>query len=376
MILSGVIIYAYGPQVVVWIENKIAGIQPEPTGSIKYQLTIKVIGSGITYPSPGTYAYDNGTEITVDAVPDSGWKLDHWEIDGSNTGSAGSQMVIMNANHTIVAVFDRAIDELVNYALSLINIDRTTHGLVNVSLSPIESAQEHAEDMLKHNYLSHWGTDGYKPYMRYTLAGGQGAVAENCAWQYSSGFLDVKEAIKDLEWNMMYDDADSDWGHRDNILDPFHNKVSIGIAYDDHNVYYVQDFEDDYIDWATFMDVNDDGEVTLSGSFRIRQFSLQSINIFYDAPPTNLTSDQLNSFQYSGSYSQGTFVGMALPPNYESVEGITITARTWIQTGNYFQIRFDLSQAFNVYGEGVYTLYLQSDSDSFHYLTSYSFWYN
>jgi len=265
--------------------------------------------------------------------------------------------------------------ELVNYALSLINKDRLDHGLSNVSLSSIKSGQEHAENMLEYHYLSHWDTNGYKPYMRYTLTGGRGAVAENCAWQYNSGSFNVKEAIADLERSMVYDDADSDWGHRDNILDPFHNRVSIGIAYDNHNVYYVQDFEDDYIEWSTFMDINSNSEVTLSGSFRVHQLSIESINIFYDAYPTNLTSDQLKA-SYSGSYSQGTFVGMALPPNYFSVEGITITAQKWMQTDNYFQIKFDLSQTLDAYGKGVYTLYIQSDSDSYHYLTSYSCWNN
>jgi len=376
IILSGVIIYAYGPHIMGWIKTRFPSTQPNQSAEVAgYQLVVDVVGSGVTHPSSGSYVYDEGIEVTIDAVPDPEWKLDHWELDGSNVGSASSQMVTMNANRTITAVFDRAIEELVNYALSLINIDRTTHGLSNVSLSPIESAQEHAEDMLEHHYLSHWDTNGYKPYMRYTLAGGNGAVAENLAWQYSSGSLDVTDAVKDLEWSMVYDDAGSDLGHRDNILDAFHNRVSIGIAYDDHNVYYVQDFEDNHIEWSTFIDINDHGEVTLSGSFRIHQLSLESINIFYDPPPTNLTSDQLNS-SYSGSYSQGTFVGMALPPNYYSVEGITITAQKWMQTDDYFQIRFDLSQAFSAYGKGIYTLYLQSNSNLYHYLTSYCFWYD
>ena len=79
--------------------------------------------------------------------------------------------------------------DLVNYALSLINSDRQSNGLQNVSLSSIDSAQLHAEDMLKNGYFSHWDMNGYKPYMRYTLAGGQGAVAENMClargnWQY------------------------------------------------------------------------------------------------------------------------------------------------------------------------------------------------
>jgi hypothetical protein len=65
---------------------------------------------------------------------------------------------------------------------------------------------------------------------------------------------------------------------------------------------------------------------------------------------------------------------MALPPNYQSQQGITITAQTWVQSGLLFEIRFDLSPAFNAHGIGVYTIYLQTaDQDS---LTSYSIWHN
>jgi len=265
-------------------------------------------------------------------------------------------------------------EALTNYALFLINTDRTTQGVSNVSLSPIDSGQRHAENMLANHFFSHWDTNGYKPYMRYTLAGGKGSVAENVAWQYSNGPFDAKEAIRSLEWQMMYNDSDWDWGHRDNILSPFHNKVSIGIAYDNNNLYFVQDFEDDYIDWS-MLSVSQSGEVRMSGTFRKGELSAGWVNIFYDSLPSNLTSEQLKKPAYSGGYTQGTFVGMVVPSGYESPEGITITAQTWTQTGRTFQIKFDLSPAFNVHGKGVYTLYLQPDpkitDDS---LTSYSVW--
>ena len=32
-------------------------------------------------------------------------------------------------------------------------------------------------------------------------------------------------------------------GHRDNILNSFHNRVSIGVSYDATHVYFVEDFE-------------------------------------------------------------------------------------------------------------------------------------
>ncbi len=265
--------------------------------------------------------------------------------------------------------------ELVAYALSLINEDRTKFGLSNVSLSKVNSAQVHADNMLKYQFFSHWDTDGYKPYMRYTLAGGKGTVAENIAWQYSSGFLDVKGAIKDLEWRMMYDDEESDWGHRYNILDPFHNKVSIGVAHDDRNLYLVQDFENDYIHWST-INVSENGDVLLSGSFQTNNFSIQLISVYYDQL-LELTPEQLNGPPYDGAYTQGTFVGAVLPQGYHVPEGITITAQTFSQRDGVFDISFDLSAAFDAKDIGIYTLYIQSIlGKEMILLTSYSIWYD
>ncbi len=41
---------------------------------------------------------------------------------------------------------------------------------------------------------------------------------------------------------MVYDDADYDWGHRDNILHEDYSRVSIGVAHDERQLYLVQDF--------------------------------------------------------------------------------------------------------------------------------------
>lgn len=264
-------------------------------------------------------------------------------------------------------------EELVDYALTLINLDRSSNGLSNVSLSSIDSGQVHADDMFRHVFFSHWGTDGSKPYMRYTLAGGKGAVAENIAAYLRGSPSDLKTALKALEFDMMYDDAASNWGHRDNILNPFHNEVSIGISHGNGQLHFVEDFIDNYANWATFTVTQN--QVTMIGSLS-KQVSLSQIDIFYDNLPSNLTADQLDNSPYQGSYTQGTFTGMALPPNYQSQQGIgiTITAQTWVQSALTFQTKFDLSQIFNAYGKGVYTIYLQTSSQDF--LTSYSIWHD
>lgn len=203
--------------------------------------------------------------------------------------------------------------------------------------------------------------------MRYTLSGGTGFVDENIAWYSTSGSFDAKEAIKSLEWQMMENDAQSNWGHRDNIVDAFHNKVNIGIAYDSHNLYLVEDFENDHITWST---LNQSGnEMTMDGTITKAGLSISDVAIYYDEI-ANLTTQQLEHAPYNGSYDQGTLVGLAVPSGLKSQEGITIPAKTWSQTGQDFQIDFDLSPAFAQFGKGVYTLYLTTTSNN--YLTSFS----
>jgi uncharacterized protein YkwD len=267
-------------------------------------------------------------------------------------------------------------EELVNYALTLINNDRQSNGLENVTLSNINSAQIHADNMLKHDFFSHWDLNGYKPYMRYTLAGGQGSVSENCAAIYSSGSIDPKEALEDMQWNMMYDDADSDWGHRDNILNSFHNKVSIGLSSNNTAICLVQDFEDDYVSWDTLTVSNN--EVIMKGTIIKQELSINQVAIYYDNPMP-LTTQQLGNPPYDNGYDSGTYVGMVVcpPPSgseyQQPDEGILIITNIWNEKGQDFNLNFDLSTAFTRCGKGVYTLYLWIESNNI--LTTYSVWY-
>jgi hypothetical protein len=48
-----------------------------------------------------------------------------------------------------------------------------------VKLSENTAAQLQAEDMLRTRLISHHTSDGMKPYMKYTILGGKGYVAQN-----------------------------------------------------------------------------------------------------------------------------------------------------------------------------------------------------
>jgi hypothetical protein len=111
------------------------------------------------------------------------------------------------------------------------------------------------------------------------------------------------------------------------------------------------------------------------GTLEGESLPMSQISIFYDSLPSSLTTEQLEQPPYSDGYSTGDFVGMTLPPGYKSNNGVTITARTWTQTGQALQILFNLSSALNTHGKGVYTLYLQPSASTADALTSYSIWY-
>lgn len=272
--------------------------------------------------------------------------------------------------------------QLENYSLTIINEDRASAGLSPVVLSPIPSAQQHADSMLENDYFSHWDTQGYKPYMRYTILNGTGFVEENVAYESTTlpTFLStssVESAIGSLEWQMMNNDsACCQNGHRDNILTSFHNRVSIGVAYNSNSVYFVEDFET-YL--TTLSLPIEQGNVVTLGGNTSGTIDPNSALIFYDPPPQPLTSFQLDN-EYYGSYDQGTFLGGVVPPCsgifsrcLEFAQGVTEQASVWQVSGTSIDIQFSLANFVQKNGNGVYTVYLlQGSQENPEYLTSIS----
>lgn len=211
------------------------------------------------------------------------------------------------------------LQDLYSFALNLVNDDRKTKGLNPVVLSMINSAQDHADDQLSVKYFSHWNSDGVKPYVVYTKLGGRGSVAENVYYSYSycpasnciENTYDPYEEIKKGEYEMMNNDAASNWGHRDNILDPNHTHVNFGIAYDHERFYFAEHFEDNLVDWQTVKLVG--SELTMVGTLP-EGYSIYHMDIFLDPEPKALSEYDLDNLTpyNDGYYDQGNLVGMIL----------------------------------------------------------------
>ena len=274
------------------------------------------------------------------------------------------------------------LDNLIAHVLQVINQDRQKNGLPPVLLSSNQEAQQHAEDNLKTRQISHWLQNGEKPYMLYTQLGGLGYVAQNVAYDgYASiaecqqigticNKIDPLTSITSGENSMMTNDAASNWGHRDNILDKHHTHVSIGIAYDDYTFFMVQNFENQYIDYDSPMKENN-GIVSFSGN--LKSGSIQGMGIYYDPTPT---SELYQEHKKDGFYEMGGEILTVQPPAapgtfYAPSNDTFEIADKWVSQGNHVDISFDISPL--VTKSGVYTVvvYLQDAKGQFP-ATSYS----
>ena len=263
--------------------------------------------------------------------------------------------------------------ELTEYALQLINEDRKPFNLPLVIISNNEAAQVHADDTLKTRAISHWMTNGEKPYMTYAIYGGRGKVSQNvgfggyqnveeCIQQTAiCAKLDPKAKIKSIEYAMMYDDASSNWGHRDNILDKHHTHVSLGISYDDYTFVLVQNFENNYIKFRKPIS-EDKGRVTFAGT--IPRGNLYGIEIYYDVLPTSKVYFENRD---APSYGNGDFIAAVVKPlpenqHYEQSSDYTlIVADKWVASDGAVDINFDISPLMTK--RGVYTIILTLDAD-------------
>ena len=193
------------------------------------------------------------------------------------------------------------------YMLDLINTEREKAGVSPVMLGDNIAAQLHAEAALANCFASHWGVDGLKPYMRYSLAGGYQSNGENghgSDYCITSG--DRYKAIDSVLLEI--DDAIDGWmsslGHRRNILDKHHKKVNIGIAWDDYNFLAYQHFEGDYVEYDKLPAI-ENGQISLNGivknGVQLGDERDLGVQIYYDPPPHELTRGQVSrTYCYDG----------------------------------------------------------------------------
>src|SRR5438132_4982298 len=116
----------------------------------------------------------------------------------------------------------------------LVNAERAAAGLNALVLDDLACnvANAHALDLATGKFLSHWGSDGRKPYHRYSFAGGIDAVQENVSRADNIASVTpggVSADLKDMHL-ITYDEAPPDDGHRRAMLSFQHTHVGFGVV--------------------------------------------------------------------------------------------------------------------------------------------------
>ena len=185
------------------------------------------------------------------------------------------------------------------HMLELINEARVRNGVPPVVMGTNNVAQIQADQILQDCVSSHWGTDGLKPYHRYSLAGGYQVNGENLFSHNECGLTGTW-----LSWNNdpmeMVADTVEGWlgspGHRETMLSPEYRKVNVGLAWDRNVFKAIQHFEGDYVEMNKFP-VIEDGVLELEGSLGVNYTFTGTVPlmavIVYDPSPSNLTAGQL-----------------------------------------------------------------------------------
>ena len=283
--------------------------------------------------------------------------------------------------------------ELKQLMLELINDVRREAGVPEVQLGTNDVAQLHADQMVAGCFSGHWGLDGLKPYMRYSLLGGYQSNAENAHGRhlYPAGgdpcAVRASTARPDLDWlvrNAMTRLLNSP-GHRRTLLDPNHRLVNVGIAWrgGEHYIFRVaQHFEGDYVRLDRPPSLAG-GTLTLSGRV-INNASLQGgMTVYHDPRPQPQTREALNEASSTcGGYPVGAVhpyregvrvtTSSSTPDCWEPAlrgarsDGSTIALPTiiadqWDITDTTFDIQADLSSLLDEHGPGVYTVKLRGE---------------
>lgn len=135
------------------------------------------------------------------------------------------------------------LSELKQITLDDINKYRMEKDLRPVKLGNAISPQLYAEELGKERCINHISDNGDGPMLRYKKNGDRMyLIFENIVGGYGSSW-NMEGGILDANYDMMYDDAHANWGHRDNIMNPKHTSVSIGISDENGRLTMVQDFE-------------------------------------------------------------------------------------------------------------------------------------
>jgi uncharacterized protein YkwD len=212
--------------------------------------------------------------------------------------------------------------------LEMVNEERAVEKVRPVALDDFASqvATKHAVDMARNEFASHWGSDGLKPYHRYSLAGGTESTQENVSaadntWSAKVG--DLKQDTAYLHVRLYRETPPND-GHRKTILAPQHTHVGFGLALEKLRLRLVELFVARYLEVKPLeRQVTLDADITMNARLLNSSHVLNHVEILYEPLPT---PPELSWLRQPRSYGLATDSKVLLPkapPPFKYADGST-----------------------------------------------------
>lgn len=192
--------------------------------------------------------------------------------------------------------------------LQMVNEERAVEKLRALEIDELATrvATAHAAEMATHEFASHWGRDGHKPYHRYSFAGGNDATQENVSAAdntWSNKLSDLKQDTSYLHLRLYQEKPPND-GHRKTILAPQHTHVGFGIAVEKLRLRLVELFVAKHVAVkAVPRGAKPKSLVLFAGKLLNRDHSLNYVEVFYEPLPK---SPELSWLNQASSYELPT----------------------------------------------------------------------
>ena len=249
-------------------------------------------------------------------------------------------------------------DPAVRAAFEALNRYRRENGVPLVEFIQLKTPFFRAKYLYNHGHLSHYDVKGRHPIYYYTLLdSGAYAVEENLGWWCVGDECDnnVSKVAERLIYDMVYADALSDWGHRDSLLDPCHNKVSIAVAwsYDFYIAVYMVGVWAEWIEPPHYHN----GVFSFKGYVYLPpSASFYQIFIYRDVPNPD--------YYRRHSYSIGELYAGVLPPDYRGQyrDIITIWADRYVLRREGDRWYVDVAFRFKPSDDALYTVVMFANS--------------
>lgn len=174
--------------------------------------------------------------------------------------------------------------------LEMVNEERAVAKVQPLAMDPLATrvATQHATEMAVHEFASHWGRDGFKPYHRYSFAGGTDSTQENISAAdntWSNKMSDLKQDTSYLHLRLYQEQPPND-GHRKTILAAQHTHVGFGIALEKLRLRLVELFVARYVEVKTIPQVAKPRSVVqFAAKMLKRGNSLNHVEVFYEPLP-------------------------------------------------------------------------------------------